>query len=255
MTPYAELLEFNQPNPIKKEGFTRIRDAFPGLSSTMIMLHKGVYPTNRIGGTYPIGEYYNPERIVEFAGRWDYGEKNAAKLGENGIIRRWIDMGHESMLEMADATFFIECSRVVSHELVRHRIASFQQESQRFVKYDDERAEDLFYLPLEIDGVGVEVKGDVTFPLPSIQNTLDVYRALRKQGVAPQLARYVLPNSMRTRLIMKTNLREWRHICKLRLDKSAQPEMQELMAQIYDQLVDIFPNVMYNAIDGERGVR
>lgn len=273
MKPYAELLEFNQPNPVRKEGFTRIRDAFPGLSYETGGLFEGV--AFGLPGEY----HYSPERIVEFAGRWDYGEKNAKRLGETvkvrvtmpdpdnpkseptvvevekPIIQKYIDMGHESMLEMADATFFIECSRVVSHELVRHRIASFQQESQRFVKYDDESAEDLFYLPLEVDGVGVEVKGDVTFPLPSIQNTLDVYRALRKQGVAPQLARYVLPNAMRTRLIMKTNLREWRHICKLRLDKSAQPEMQELMQQIYDQLVDIFPNVMYNAIDGERGVR
>jgi len=84
---------------------------------------------------------------------------------------------------------------------------------------------------------------------------LDTYKELRKHGVSPQIARYVFPNGMRTRLVMKTNLREWRHICKLRLDKSAQPEMQELMQQIYDQLLDIFPNVMYNAIEGERGVR
>jgi thymidylate synthase (FAD) len=272
MTPYAELLEFNQPNPIRKPGFTRIRDQFRGLSSRREWddqsaddFHDWVHHS-----------IWNPERIVEFAGAWDYGESNAAKLGsrKDSIIRRWIDMGHESMLEMADATFFIECSRVVSHELVRHRIASFQQESQRFVKYDNESFDDLFFLPEQIEGIegiyAVEPEtweqgvvpdtGDDGIPAEDAMiglydGALELYKVLREKGVAPQLARYVLPNAMRTRLVMKTNLREWRHICKLRLDKSAQPEMQELMRQIYDQLVDVFPNVMYNAVDGERGVR
>jgi len=223
--PYAELLEFNQPNPVRKDGFTRIRDQFAGLGET-------------------------PERIMEFAGRWDYGPKNAAKLGEtsslNGesvaIIRKYLSMGHESMIEMGDATFFIECSRVVSHELIRHRIASFQQESQRFVKYDDDDGLDMFYIP---DGM----------PPGGMLENLFQYKQLRAAGVAPQLARYVLPNAMRTRLIMKTNIREWRHIIKLRLDSSAQPEMRELMAQIYDQLVEIFPNALHGVNDGERGVR
>lgn len=260
MTPYAELLEFNQPNPIRLEGFTRIRDAFPGLAE---------------GGA---GLYYDPERIVEFSGRWDYGEKNAAKLGEMSkqtrkvgkkvtlgdgsamipteteevpIIRKYIDMGHESMLEMADATFFIECSRVVSHELVRHRVVSYQQESQRFVKYDEEDADDLFYTPPEVDGDETSA-----FDMESMYiAALETYKELRRRGVAPQIARYVFPNATRTRMIMKTNLREWRHICNLRMAKQAQPEMQVVMQQIYDQLVDIFPNVMYNTITDERAVR
>jgi thymidylate synthase (FAD) len=296
LTPYAELLEFNQPNPIRKPGFTRIRDQFEGLRSTRDHV---IYDKDEVVLTVP---FPDPERIVEFAGRWDYGENNARRLGETTrlkvdvkrrledtgevveessnyvevpIIHKYIDMGHESMLEMADATFFIECSRVVSHELVRHRIASFQQESQRFVKYDDVRADDLFYMPPEIadteenvfrDENGIYSQDEPTeewmFGIPAqdamiglYDQALETYKALRKVGVPPQIARYVFPNATRTRLVMKTNLREWRHICKLRLDKSAQPEMQELMQQIYDQLVDVFPNVMYNALDGERGVR
>ena len=263
MKPYAELLEFNQPNLFMKPGFTRIREQFPGLKSNLYGM--GNYPQ----GGHPAGELsdfyeavYDPERIVEFAGAWDYGENNALKLGsrKDNILHRWIDMGHESMLEMADATFFIECSRVVSHELVRHRIASFQQESQRFVKYDNEFTHELFYEPPQLDGVdGVEYWDDEVSGIDVEQHVylaaLEAYKALRAKGVAPQIARYVLPNAMRTRLVMKTNLREWRHICKLRLDKSAQPEMQELMQQVYDQLVDVFPNVMYNALEGDRGVR
>jgi flavin-dependent thymidylate synthase len=260
--PYAELLEFNQPNPIRKPGFTRIRDQFPGLSAST----RSPYPVHR-----PSELYHDPERIMEFAGRWDYGPDNARKLGETSkmrtitlrnpetnegyeyeqvpIIQKYISMGHESMIEMGDATFFIECSRVVSHELVRHRIASYQQESQRFVKYDEEDPEDLFYVP---DGLPAQWKEEM---LRQNGSALKNYKQAREQAMAPQLARYVLPNAMRTRLIMKTNVREWRHIIKLRSDKSAQPEMQELMKQIHEQLTDIFPNAMKGVLEGERGVR
>ena len=228
MKPYAELLEYNQPSTIRRDGFTRIRDTFSGLSD-------------------------NPERIMEFAGRWDYGANNASKLGEtsmhNGnrvpIIQKYLAMGHESMIEMGEATFFIECSRVVSHELIRHRIASYQQESQRFVKYDNETADDIFYIP----------DGDDEVYRNTLHDAFNKYLELRSDGVSPQLARYVLPNAMRTRLVMKANLRQWRHIIKLRLDTSAQPEMRELMQQIYDQLMDVFPNALHEVMDGERGVR
>lgn len=259
MKPYAELLEFNQPNPIRVQGHTRIRDSFPGL------LHE-----QRLRGE-PFDHFdhamYDPERIIEFAGRWDYGENNARKLGEASkvhktdpvtgstieysevpIVQKYLEMGHESMIEVAHATFFIECSRVVSHELVRHRIASYQQESQRFVKYDGvDTSLDVFYIPDEVQG-----DPDVRM---AVMQSLATYKELRSKGVAPQLARYVLPNAMRTRLVMSTNIREWRHIIRLRLDKSAQPEMRELMQQIHDQLIMVFPNAMHGVLDNGRGVR
>jgi thymidylate synthase (FAD) len=292
LKPYAELLEFNQPNLYRKPGFTRIRDAFPGLKESIgggsgSVNHRLPWHEEAYGDFYD--EAYDPERIVEFAGRWDYGENNARKLGETSkvkvadsyfstdrmdnvpaeykevpIIQKYIDMGHESMLEMAWACFFLEGSRVWSHEMVRHRPVSLQQESQRFVKYDfsDDELDDFFYYPAGIVDkeifsntlgmgpyTGKEFLNDIYF------TAAEAYKTLREAGVSPQEARYVLPNGMRTRMVFATNLREWRHICKLRLDKSAQPEMQELMQQIYDQLVDVFPNVMYNAVDGERGVR
>ena len=89
----------------------------------------------------------------------------------------------------------------------------------------------------------------------TLHDAFNKYLELRGDGVSPQLARYVLPNAMRTRLVMKANLRQWRHIIKLRLDTSAQPEMRELMQQIYDQLMDVFPNALHEVMDGERGVR
>jgi thymidylate synthase (FAD) len=256
--PYAELLEFNQPNPIRIQGFTRIRDSFPGLESYR------PFPDDD-GMSFP-----DPERIMEFAGRWDYGQNNARKLGETTkmrtitlrnpdtdegyvtsevpIIQKYLSMGHESMIEMGDATFFIECSRAVNDQIQRHRLASYQQESQRFVKYDEldpEYYDEYLYEPESITSESGMAFG----------YALRAYKALREQGVSPQEARYVLPMAMRTRIIMKANAREWRHILKLRTHKSVQPEMRELMLQVYDQLIDIWPNALSGVLDGERSVR
>lgn len=258
MKPYAELLEFNQPSPRRKEGFTRIRDSFPGLK-------------------YMNGSFYDPERITEFSGRWDYGSKNAEKLGQPSkdgkkMIQKWVASGEQSMLEMGHATVFIECSRVVSHELVRHRLASFQQESQRFTKYDEEDPEDLFYTPPEInddvrlydewdDGeYGTTLQMDPGLSAKDMYDeanagALRLYRDMREKGIPPQIARYIFPNATRTRMIVSANMREWRHIIKLRLHSSAQPEMRELMQQIYDQLAEVFPQSLEGVLEGERGIR
>lgn len=242
MKPYAELLYYSQINPNTRWA-TRIRDSF---------------------------KLKEPEDIIEFAGRWDYGENNARKLGETSkmgdeqvpIIQKYLAMGHESMIEMGFAVFFITCSRVVSHELCRHRLASFQQESQRFVKYDMTFQEwyEAMYYPEGMSDIMVtpsDYTGDTANEVMyrAYQDASVAYQVLRRAGVAPQDARYVLPNGMRTNLIMGANVREWRHILKLRLDKSAQPEMQELMKQIYDQLVEVYPNSLHGVLDSGRQVR
>jgi len=181
-----------------------------------------------------------PLDLIEYAGRWDYGERSIAKMGDRDIIRRWLESGEESMVEMVDATFLITCSRVVSHELVRHRIATYQQESQRFVSYDDEELEDLFYVPEELQdhpsGAWVQ---------QAYEDALKAYKILRLNGVKKQIARYVLPNGTRTRIIAKMNLREWRHVLRLRLHTSAQPEMQLIMKSIHEQLQNEFGSVLF----------
>lgn len=180
----------------------------------------------------------DPLDLIEYAGRWDYGPNSLEKMGDRKIIGRWIASGEESMVEMVDATFFITCSRVVSHEIVRHRIASFQQESQRYVAYAEEPAEDLFYGD---PGLGDENGFDVFDT--SVRVALQSYNELVAMGVKKQIARYVLPNATRVRMVMKANLREWRHILSLRMHKSAQPEMQLIAHQIHDQLMEVFPEV------------
>jgi thymidylate synthase (FAD) len=195
-----------------------------------------------------------PEDLIEFAGRWDYGEKSIAKMGDRAIIGRWIRSGEESMVEMGDATFFIECSRVVSHEIVRHRIASYQQESQRYVDYQAETVNSLFVRPPELNDYDSILEFE-----RSCAVSLSAYKQFMADGGKKQIARYVLPNATRTRLIMKANFREWRHYLKLRCHKSAQPEMQYIAWQIHDQLVAKFPTSFGDIKDaleaGERAVR
>jgi len=192
--------------------------------------------------------------IVEYSGRWDYGEKSVARMGEPGIIEKWIKMGHESMIEMVDATFFIECSRVVTHELVRHRIASYQQESQRFVNYTAEDPEGLFIVPKAYEDGPVS-----NMMMMSYEDDLKTYKMLILNGVPKQEARYVLPNATRTRIIVKMNLREWMHVLRLRCHTSAQPEMQEVANGVLEVLVQKYPQVFQGVkedIDaGNRAIR
>ena len=193
-----------------------------------------------------------PLDLVEFAGRWDYGTKSIEKMGDRGVIERWLAAGEESMVEMIDATVFITCSRVVSHELVRHRLASYQQESQRFVAYEDESLEDLFYVP-------DEVKGHLATNMvvrEAFYHAQKAYKLLRLNRVPKQIARYILPNGTRTRIIIKANAREWRHILRLRLHKSAQPEMRQIMSLILPQLQEVYGKVLFpDDIAAERSAR
>lgn len=191
-----------------------------------------------------------PMELIEYAGRVDYGPNSLAKLGDRSVIDRWIDSGHESMVEMADATFAITCSRVVTHELVRHRIASFQQESQRYVRYDEEDPDDLFFVPPELS------KTEALILEHAYEEALKAYQKLKTLGVKSQFARYILPNGTRTRIIMKANLREWRHFLRLRCHQSAQPEMQAIANQILVILSGLYPEVFRDVqADLEAGKR
>jgi thymidylate synthase (FAD) len=195
----------------------------------------------------------HPLKLVEFAGRWDYGPKSVAKMdpADLSIIERWIRQGEQSMLELVHAVFFVTCSRVVSHELVRHRIASYQQESQRFVAYEHESDDELFYVPNPLVG-----DSDVMQRFrDALIHSLDEYKFLRRLGVPKQLARYILPNATRTRIIVDMNLRQWRHVLGLRLHSSAQPEMRAVMWEIRAILADRYPQVFADVTGEERAVR
>ena len=172
---------------------------------------------------------------IEKAGRTCYKSENriTAESAE-AFVRKLIERGHESVLEHESITVRFICDRSISHEIVRHRIASFSQESQRYVRYN----------------------GDIEFINPRMPNAKayeawqelceraeETYKELLSYGVQPQQARSVLPNSVKTEIVMTANLREWRHFLKLRTAKAAHPQMRELTVPLLHELQERIPVV------------
>ena len=172
---------------------------------------------------------------IEKAGRTCYkSEDRITAESAEAFVRMLIERGHESVLEHESITVRFVCDRGVSHEIVRHRLASYSQESQRYVRYN----------------------GDIEFINPRMPNAKayaawqelceraeETYRELLSYGVQPQQARSVLPNSTKTEIVMTANLREWRHFLKLRTAKAAHPQMRELTVPLLKELQERIPVV------------
>ena len=141
---------------------------------------------------------------------------------------------HETPLEFADITFTVVCSRDIANEIVRHRLASYQQESQRYVKYEEELP---IIIPEDLDPYGKEQL------FYFIRDIAKVYCDLRKKN-KPEIARAVLPNCTATKLVVKMNLRELRHFIKLRSDKAAHPEMRRIIKLLYNILPDNYKELV-----------
>jgi len=175
------------------------------------------------------------EILVEQAGRLCYA--SGAKLGTSA---KWlaarIKQGHESLIEHASATFYIRASRVLTHELVRHRIASYSQRSQRYVK--EQRAD--FITPPEIAGSNTEVQEKFRL---AMETAWQCYRDLLDSGIKPENARYVLPNACATEIICTWNFREIRHIIRLRTSQAALPEMRAVANKIKDIMIGQAPKI------------
>jgi thymidylate synthase (FAD) len=157
------------------------------------------------------------ESLVEQAGRLCYASGDKVGTNERWLQTR-IKQGHESLLEHASATFYIKASRAFTHELVRHRIASYSQRSQRYVK----ESKPEFIIPSEL--ANIEGASDVY--LESMKSAWEAYNKLLKAGIKPEIARYVLPNACLTEIICTWNFREIRHIIQLRSGPAALPEMR-----------------------------
>ena len=158
-----------------------------------------------------------------------------SKLGDaESFVRSIIKRGHESVLEHVQLTFKIVCDRAIQNELVRHRHASFTVESTRYVNYDELTVIKPFSTP---DG------SDFTF-WHMMRDAERNYLFLIEQGVTPELARAVLPLCLATELYMTANLRELRHILKLRTDKAAHPQMRVVAGQILEILRDKLPVIV-----------
>ena len=163
------------------------------------------------------------EELLEHAGRACY---HSHKQGEPGrFVENRIREGHESIIEHASATFEISgISRACSHQLVRHRLASYSQESQRYV----DMSMPAFVIPASI----VENKSAMLEWGKFMQEARGTYKRLRSLGISKEDARFILPNATMTRIIVTMNFRELRHFFTVRLHRAAQWEIRALAREM-----------------------
>ena len=151
-------------------------------------------------------------RKLERCGRVSH--KSESRGNAESFVRKIIKLGHESVLEHVSLTFHIICDRAIQNELVRHRHASFTVESTRYVPYKE-----LSFVDPHMEDAALEL----------IEAE---YRERLLHGEPPEIAREMLPLCLKSELYMTANLREWRHILKLRTALAAHPQMRQVMNQI-----------------------
>lgn len=188
----------------------------------------------------------NAEKVLERAGRVCWRTEGKITEGSKedflkGIIKR----GHESVLEHACATFEVSgVSRALTHQLVRARIASFSQESQRYVKQDGFE----FITPPSVEKNTVAKQAY----LIAMEQIASAYRELRGLGIPGEDARMVLPNACHSKIVVTMNMREFRHTIKLRCEKHAQWEIRYLFAGILGMLKAKCPTIFADMeVDGD----
>ena len=169
------------------------------------------------------------EDIIEKAARTCY--RSEPNGNREKFLKTLISKGHESVLEHCVASVLITCSRSCSHQLVRHRLGAYSQESQRYVNYGKKSIE--FFAPPGISpGVYDETSKDNTF-IRMLLNAVEGYNELLSEGWKPEDAREVLPNCTATRVFTTFNLRQWRHVFEeCALNSHAQKQIRDIMSSI-----------------------
>lgn len=192
--------------------------------------------------------YHSGQELIEFAGRLCYESfdlPNPKTATNSDYIQNVISLGHESVLEHASVTFYVEgVSRTLSHELIRHRHLSFSELSQRYVDMNEAN----FVLP---PGAGAEWKSCTLLEYDDIDSDthpLNLYNDMAAQVAGSkkekrQAARYYLPAGMETKFVVSGNLRAWRDVLKKRLSVHADAEMQQFATAVHDVLLTEYPDV------------
>lgn len=178
--------------------------------------------------------------LIELAGRTCY--KSESKItwdSAEKFVRNILKRGHEAVIEHGSVTVRFTCDRGVSHEIVRHRLASYCQESTRYCNYSK-------------DGFGGEItviepswcsEGDPAYEVwkKACQRAELAYFDLMSIGCSPQESRSVLPNSLKTEVVMTANMREWRHFLRLRTASAAHPDMREVAKMLLTEMKNRYP--------------
>ncbi len=200
---------------------------------------------------------------IEKIGRVCY--KSESKITEDGesakkFVKMLIDRGHEAMIEHSSLSVKFIVNRGVSHELVRHRIASFAQESTRYCNYSrDKFGNEINMINIDnsirLDGkmgnMGAYTVATIIFEWKqAMEDAEKHYMKMLDLGATPQIARSVLPNSTKTEITITANYREWRNFFKLRTAKAAHPSMREVTIPLLKELKEKLP-IIFDDIEVE----
>lgn len=183
---------------------------------------------------------------LERIGRTCYkSEGNITDDSSERFVKTIIKNGHESVLEHESISVRVICDRGVTHEIVRHRIASYSQESTRYCNYSNDKFgnELTFIKPCFWNNENVHKAFEYKLWKSECERIEQTYFTLIRNGATPQEARSILPNSLKTELVMTMNLREWRHFFKLRCDKAAHIQMREVANMILEEFRKEIPVV------------
>ena len=174
--------------------------------------------------------YKEALNITELATRVCYKSEDKMKEGSaEKIIKGIIKSKHFGCLEHVNLTVKFICDRACSHQLVRHRLMSFNQKSQRYCKEDN----------LEV--IKPEGLENTSLWLESCRQAENAYAELIRRGEKPEVARGILPNSTATEIYATANIREWRHFFELRCDKTAQKDIRMLALELLCQMFEKYP--------------
>lgn len=186
---------------------------------------------------------------IENCGRICY--KSEHKITEDSYLtfaKNIVKRGHEAVIEHCSLSVKFVCDRGVSHEIVRHRMASYCQESTRYCNYskDDFQGEITVIEPIFLE----QYTNGYSMWEEACQIAERAYFKMLDWGCSPQEARAVLPNSLKTEIVMTANLREWRHFLKLRTSKAAHPQIREIAIPLLKELKERIP-VIFDDIEVE----
>lgn len=180
------------------------------------------------------------------------------------FLRTLIERGHLSPFEHSSLSIVFVTNRGVTHELIRHRLAAYSQESTRYCNYSKPKFE-ISYDDLETDDNHIlfdDDRGNVRFifdpciePEDQFQWRMDMrhseytYLKWLDKGYKPQIARAFLPNDLKTQIMMTANLREWRHVLSLRCDKSAHPHIRLLLTPLLEEVQSKIPVIFDDLLE------
>lgn len=197
----------------------------------------------------PIDRDYFYSHCEKIARKCYKSENKITQGSAEKLIRNLIKMGHEAMIEHAPtiSVNFIH-NRGFSHEMVRHRLCSFAQESQRYVKYENSNMQFITPYWLDKDKAMIIPEETIKYKLfiEACENCEKNYKFFRNMNVKAQEARDVLINDIKTEIVVTTNIREWRNIFKLRIAPDAHPDMHRVMKPLLKDLYNQLPAFFYD---------